>query len=131
MKVFIADGSKLGLRRLLMLLSDIKEFELFGYSAEINGAIVSIRSIRPHVVILDLEMRGGNGIEVLKTIKREMPEVIFLIVTNSASESYRTHCKELGAEFFFDKSTEFSRIPDTLTSLVAQLSRKQQKEVTQ
>jgi len=118
MKFFIADGSKLGLQRLLMLLGDISEFELIGYSAEVSGAIISIRSTKPHAVILDLEMRSDNGIEVLKTIKRESPETIFIIVTNFANESYRKRCAELGAEFFFDKSTEFSLLPHTIKNLV-------------
>ena len=124
MKFFIADGSKLGLRRLLMLLDDKKEFELVGYSADVTAAIISIQTVKPQVVILDLDMRGKNGIEVLKVIKHEIPETIFIILTNAASEPYRRRCKELGAEYFFDKSTEFSLIPITLKNIAAQLALK-------
>ncbi|MBI2428640.1 MAG: response regulator [Ignavibacteriales bacterium] len=128
MKFFIADGSKLGLRRLLMLLGDKKEFELVGYSADVTAAIISIQTVKPQVVILDLDMRGRNGIDVLKMIKHEMPDTIFIILTNAASEQYRRRCKELGAEYFFDKSTEFSLIPITLKKLAAQCEHESAKE---
>ncbi len=117
MKVFIADGSKFGLRRILALLNDIKHFELVGYSADVFGAVVSIRATKPEVVILDLEMRGDTGIRVLKTIKEELPSITFIIVTNFSSDQYRNRCKELGAEFFFDKSAEFQKIPETIKHL--------------
>lgn len=128
MKFFIADGSKLGLRRLLMLLGDKKEFELVGYSADVTAAIISIQTVKPQVVILDLDMRGRNGIDVLKVIKNEMPATIFIILTNAASEQYRRRCKELGAEYFFDKSSEFSLIPITLKKLAMQLTQKPDTE---
>lgn len=122
MKFFIADGSKHGLRRLLMLLDDRKEFELVGYSSDVAAAIVSIRTVRPQVVILDLDMRERNGIEILNTIKRELPETIFIIMTNAATDQYRRRCKELGAEYFFDKSTEFTLIPITMKAIAAEFS---------
>ncbi len=122
MKVFIADGSKFGLQRLLALLNDIKHFELAGYAAEAVSAIVSIRTTKPDVVILDLEMRGADtGIRVLKTIKEELPATTFIILTNASGEQYRNRCKELGAEFFFDKSAEFQKIPETIERLAESL----------
>lgn len=121
MKFFIADGSTLGLQRLLMLLDGKKELELVGYSPEVSASIVSIQTVKPQVVILDLNMRGRNGIDVLKTVKRELPETIFIVLTNAASDQYRIRCKELGAEYFFDKSTEISMIPATMEKLAALL----------
>lgn len=123
MKVFIADGSQLGLSRLLALLNDVKQFTLVGYSADALSAVVSIRTTAPDVVILDLDVRG-NGIQVLKIIKAELPATIFIILTNASGEQYRSRCKELGAEFFLDKSAEFQRIPDIITQLEENLSNK-------
>ena len=122
MRVFIADGSKTSLRRLLTLVGDIRGFELVGYSADAYGANVSIDAVKPDVVILDLEMRGGSGIDVLKFTKQKYPSMFFIILTNASSEQYRKHCVELGADFFFDKSTEFSQIPVTIEQLAEKLS---------
>ena len=129
MKFYIADGSKLGLRRLLTLLGDRSDFELVGYSADVTAAIISIQTVKPQVVILDLDMRGRNGIDVLKAVKRDLPSAIFIIVTNASGEQYRRHCKELGAEYFLDKSTEFVRIPDIMQDISAQHQLKMKSEI--
>ncbi|HTR81121.1 MAG TPA: response regulator [Bacteroidota bacterium] len=121
MKVFIADGSNVGLRRLLALVGDAKEFELVGYSAEATAALVSIRTVRPDLVILDLALKGNGGLRVLKAIKQEMPETFFIVLTNAPSAQYRAFCSDLGVEFFFDKTTEFQKIPGAVSSLAAQL----------
>lgn len=126
MKYFIADASILGLRRLLMLLDNKKVFELVGYSGEVQAAIISILNVHPQVVILDLNMRGMNGIEVLKAVKPERPEIIFMIVTNSATPQYRRHAHDLGAEYFFDKSTEFGLIPAALQHIADRLKKTEQ-----
>ena len=117
MKVFIAESSKIGLRRLLMQLGEIREFEFVGYAVTASSAVVSIDAIKPDIVILDLELKESSGLEVLKTVKRQTPGIVFIILTNSAVEQYRSHCKELGAEYFFDRSTEFHKIPDVLKTI--------------
>ncbi|MDE3057018.1 MAG: response regulator [Bacteroidota bacterium] len=121
MKVFIADGSHLGLSRLLALLNGIKQFTLVGYSADAVSTVVSIRTTKPDVVILDLDIHGG-GIQVIKTIKQEFPAIILIILTNASGEQYRNRCKELGAEFFLDKSSEFQKIPQIIAQLDEYLS---------
>ena len=100
-----------------MMLGDIKEFELVGYSAEVNGAIISIGAMHPDVVILDLEMKQESGIRVLEAVKQKFPEIIFIIATNSSNAQYRIRCEALGAEYFFDKSKEFEQIPKTVIEL--------------
>lgn len=121
MKIFIADGSMMGLRRLMMLLNDLKEFEPTGYSLDVENAIGSIIETKPEAVILDLDMRNNSGIEVLKSIKKVFPHIVFIIVTNSSNAHYRSYCKELGAEFFFDRSWEFTLIPDAIKAIAGKL----------
>lgn len=117
MKTFIADGSRFGLKRLLNLLDGIEHFELVGYAADAYGAIVSIRSVKPDLLILDLELRSGNGLTVLKSVKEDLPQTVVIVATNSTNEQYRTRCKELGADYFIDKSTEVFRIPELVRAL--------------
>jgi len=51
-----------------------------------------------------------RGINVLRKIKKQSPETVVVILTNYPYAAYRKHCTELGADFFFDKSTEFEKI---------------------
>jgi DNA-binding NarL/FixJ family response regulator len=63
------------------------------------------------VVLLDINLPGINGIDVLRYIKKNHPLTIVIMVTNHSKDEYRNACLKLGAEYFIDKSAEFERIP--------------------
>jgi len=67
---------------------------------------------------LDLQMPGGRGMDVLKTIKREQPSSTVIVLTNHGYPQYSKKCLQNGARFFFDKSTEFQKVAVVLSELV-------------
>ena len=78
------------------------------------GSLAAIRQTRPDVVILDIRMPGGNGIEVLREVKKLDPAPTVIVFTNYAQAQYRKKGEEAGADFFLDKSTEFDKLPQAL-----------------
>jgi DNA-binding NarL/FixJ family response regulator len=110
MKVFIADDSKVVSERLNELLSDIDGVEISGQAENVPEAIQAILRVKPDVVILDLRMPGGNGITVLNSVKTlEVPPTV-IILTNYPYPQYREKCMAAGADYFFDKSSEFDEV---------------------
>jgi len=111
MKVFIADDSSEIRKRIISMLSDLAEsIEMIGEAENVQDAISSISEFDPDVVILDISMPGGSGIDVLKTIKKKNEAPVIIILTNYPYSQYRTKCMEAGADFFFDKSKDFGQI---------------------
>jgi len=82
----------------------------------------AVRNLHPEVVILDIRMPQGSGIDVLESIKREKLAPITMVLTNFAYPQYRKKCLQLGAGFFFDKSAEFARVGDALRRLIHRAS---------
>ena len=80
------------------------------------------RETLPQVVILDLEIPGGTGLEVLAVVKKERPKTTVIVLTNYAMCYVRTRCCLAGADYFFDKSTEFERVVSVLESLKEDVS---------
>lgn len=118
MKVFIVDDSAVVRERLIGMITELPEIEVAGQAHNAQDAIQSIRKLKPDVVILDIRMPGGNGIEVLKEIKRDKPAPLIIILTNYPYPQYRKKCMEGGADYFFDKSTEFEKVIDVLKKLI-------------
>ena len=106
MMFFIADDSEAVRGRLIELLSEVEGAEVIGQAANTGDAIEGIRRLKPHVVILDIRMPGGSGIDVLKRIKQESRPPVVMMLTNHASPQYRKKCVEWGADFFLDKSRD-------------------------
>ena len=117
MRLFIVDDSSLICERVRAVVSDIKGFEIVGEAAEQSEAMQSINKTNPDVVILDIRLPKGNGIEVLRELKNKDHVPVVIVLTNYPYPQYRTKCNAIGADYFFDKSTEFDRIKEVLRQL--------------
>jgi DNA-binding NarL/FixJ family response regulator len=80
-------------------------------------AVDGIREKKPDAIILDLQMPGGSGLDVLRAIRPNFPDMQVVICTNYPHDQYREECLTAGANFFLDKSVEFSKIPAILREL--------------
>jgi len=111
MKVFIADDSSEIRKRIIALLSDLAErIETIREAGNVQDAISSIHEFDPDVVILDIRMPGGSGIDVLKKIEKKNEGPVIIILTNYPHSQYRKKCMEAGADFFFNKSRDFEEV---------------------
>ncbi|HWJ89601.1 MAG TPA: response regulator [Flavisolibacter sp.] len=72
---------------------------------------------KPDIILLDIHLPGKSGLELLKYIRGTERFCWILMMTNQADEYYRRLCIRAGAEYFFDKSHEFWKIPETIQNL--------------
>lgn len=118
MKVFIADDSQVIVERLADLLEEVPGTQLVGQAGDVPGAVSGIHEMKPDALILDLQMPGGSGLDVLRSIRTNYPRLYVLICTNYVYSQYREECLTAGADFFLDKSNEFTKIPAILRELI-------------
>lgn len=117
MDVFIADDSRLVRERLAAMLADIDGIRLVGEAGDIQSAVLGVRNTQPHTLILDVELPGGTGIDVLKALAGMQPMPRVIMLTNNPQPAYREKCRRAGAEFFFDKTLEFEKVAQVLRVL--------------
>jgi len=122
MRVLIADDSPLVAERLADLLAEIPGIQLVGKASDAPEAILSIADTSPDAIILDLQMPGGSGLEVLRAIRQSHPSLCVLICTNYPYPQYREECIAAGANYFLDKSADFEKIPEILRGLAGKAS---------
>jgi DNA-binding NarL/FixJ family response regulator len=118
MKVFVVDDSHLVRERIIEMISELRGVKISGQAERAKEAVASIQKLKPDVVILDIRLPGGSGVEVLKEIKKSKSAPIIMILTNYPYPQYKKKCMEAGADFFFDKSTEFHKINKVLKELI-------------
>jgi DNA-binding NarL/FixJ family response regulator len=118
MTVLIADDSQVVVERLKAMLAKLRGIELAGHAGTVPEALHAVRSLRPDVLILDLQMPGGRGMDILKTVQREQPGSAVIVLTNHSHSQYRKRCLEYGARSFLDKSAEFHNVAAVLRELV-------------
>jgi DNA-binding NarL/FixJ family response regulator len=112
-RVFLADDSIVLRERVLEMLRDIPGVDVLGCAEDGLHAITCIRELKPDVVMLDIQMPCGNGLDVLKNIKHDAKgHPVVIVFTNFPYPQYRKRALEYGAEYFFDKTTEFEKLRD-------------------
>lgn len=117
MKVFIVEDAEIVREALTTLLSEIPGVEVIGAADDEQGAIEQICAMSPDVVILDISLQPGSGIDVLKAVKKHNPAIKVVMLTNYTDEIYVNRCMSAGADCFFDKSHEFMRVGAALRQL--------------
>lgn len=110
MKVFIADDSEEACNRLARLLGMIDGVFIEGKAHNIMDAISSVHRLKPDVLLLDIRMQDGSGLEVLKAVKLLSPPPIVMMMTNQPIVQYRTKYIAEGADYFFDKATDLNKV---------------------
>lgn len=118
LKVFIADDSDIFRERLISLLLEIPEVNIAGQARDVSEAMRFIREQKLDMAILDIRMRGGSGIDVLKSIKKYNPSVIVIMLTNYPYPQDRKKCMKEGADYFFEKSKDLEKIIEVIKELI-------------
>jgi DNA-binding NarL/FixJ family response regulator len=115
--VLIVDDSLLIVERLIELLNDMDNIQIVIYADNYKEGLDLLKGIKPDVVLLDINLPDKSGIELLRHIHHQRVHPKVIMITNQATEYYKKICSSLGADYFFDKSNEFERIPETIASI--------------
>ena len=81
LRIAIFDDNKNIRESIIMLLKTEKQFDVVGSFSNVLDCLDDVRQCRPEVVLMDIEMPGMNGIEAVKVIKKEFPDVLILMQT--------------------------------------------------
>ena len=117
-KVVIADDAVTFRERVNILLADLPRVQVVGETGDGLEALRVILAQRPDVAILDIQMPGASGVQVLRDVKRKIPKTVVIIVTNASSPEYRASCMDRRADFFLDKTGEFEMIRGIIQDLL-------------
>lgn len=118
MRVLIADDSPLVIERVSAILAEMGEVEVVGRAGTVLETARAVRDLKPDVMILDLEMPDGSGLDVLAGIARDRLPPVVIVLTNHGTSQYRRRCLQSGAHFFLDKSVEFDKLAEVLQALI-------------
>ena len=87
------------------MLTAVSGLNIVGQAHSVAEARWAIHALKPNLVVLDLQLGDGNGIEILRETKERDPSIRFVVFTNQSELQYRQRCADLGADYFLCKST--------------------------
>lgn len=112
-RVLIVDDDVVFRTFLRGCMSEMEHIEVLGVARDGRDALQKIKTLKPDLVTLDMEMPFLTGIEVLQCLQEEAPEVCVLVISNESETSAEktVQALESGAYDFILKSTCLEKKP--------------------
>ena len=121
-RVYLVEDSPILTKLLVGLIEAEPGALVVGKTDNARTAIADIPAVKPDIVVLDLHLREGNGVDVMRALRQgagasPLPQLV--VLTNHSGLPYRKAARDAGAHHFFDKSSE---IPLMLSLIRSQMA---------
>jgi DNA-binding NarL/FixJ family response regulator len=120
LSILIVDDNIHFVRRMIGILDEVKDIS-FIHTAHHYEEAFGLLEKKPDLVLLDINLAGKNGINLLKKIKGSKKACEVIMLTNHVSDYYRDECMRLGAMQFLDKTNEFELVPGMIRDFASGL----------
>lgn len=119
-RVVLVEDSPLLRERLAESLAVPGRIEIVAHADGETAALERLRATEWDALVLDLQLRQGTGIGLLRSLQAIRPAgVVVIVLTNYAIPRLREHSLALGADHFFEKARDFNRVREVLEALAA------------
>jgi DNA-binding NarL/FixJ family response regulator len=105
LRLLLADDHALFRAGLRLLLRGIADTEVVAEAADGDDAIALAKQYRPDLVLMDISMKGRNGIEATEQIRRLLPETRVIMLSMLESEDFIAHALRAGASGYLLKDS--------------------------
>jgi DNA-binding NarL/FixJ family response regulator len=116
--IMIVDDNVNFVKRMKGLLESLDGIGSINVAGDYDSAVRLLTEQTPDFLLLDINLPGKNGMEILKLIKNNKLKCEVIMITNHADDYYRHQCKKLGAKYFLDKSSEFGLVSEIISKQI-------------
>ncbi len=108
--ILIVDPSQIVADRIQQMLEELDCVEMVLKVFSGSEALAIMKKQPIDIVLLDTQLPGTDGFELLSSIKQSYPETKTIVLTNQSGNYYRHKGEKIGSDHFIDKSNEFEKI---------------------
>ncbi len=91
-------------------------YDIVGEADNVTDAVEMIRYRKPDLVLLDIRIREGSGVEVLRQVRKTDPDIAFLAITVSTSRKDVARLFREGVDGYLTKQAIGPDLPDLVAS---------------
>jgi DNA-binding NarL/FixJ family response regulator len=110
LKILIVDDSVILAKRIQTLFEEMDGVHVMGYSMDARNALFEITNKEPDVVLIDVHLPNQQGIDLLRYVRNNHPQMVTIMLTSMADQEYNDMCLKLGAHYYLDKTTSLENL---------------------
>ena len=119
MRVVLVEDHPVVCRGITQLLNEQPGMKVCGEADSVDGALDVIRREQPDVVLVDLRLRGSNGLDLLRAIRQQHPQIKSLVLSMHAEIEHVENALRAGARGYVTKDDADEKIVEALRKVEA------------
>ena len=118
-RIVIAEDHTILREGLRSLLCSDPEFDVVGEAEDGRDAIRCVEALSPDLALMDLSMPRMNGLDAIKEIKKQNPEIKIIVLTVHKTEEYILATLQAGADGYLLKDANHSELVMAIKNVLA------------
>ncbi len=118
-KILIVDDHPMVREGLAMRISTQRDLTVCGEAASEDEALAMVQKTQPELVIVDISLKVGNGIDVIKRVKSDYPAVKLLVVSGYQESLYAERALRAGALGYLNKQESNDKVLEAIRTVLA------------
>ena len=118
-RIFIVDDHPLVREWLGNLLRQQEDFEVCGQAEDVSGALAAMAEAPPDVAIVDLSLRGGSGLDLIKEMRSRLPGTAILVLSMYEEVYYAERALRAGALGYISKRESTGQIAEAIRRVLS------------
>ena len=115
-RVLLVDDHPFLRQGVALTLKDVPDIDLCGEAADAAEAVEAVAKLKPDVVVTDLTMPDKSGLELIRTLRSQHPNLAILVLSMHEEDLYAERCLRAGAKGYLMKSQGPDRLVDAIRS---------------
>jgi two-component system response regulator NreC len=116
-RVLVVDDHSIVREGVCSLLARRKDIEVVGQASDGKQAVAQAAALLPDVVLMDISMPGMNGLEATQEIRKALPGIRILVLSQYESKEYVIPLLRAGAAGYIAKRARASELADAIRAV--------------
>ena len=117
-RILIVDDHPLVRQGLDLLIREQPGWEVCGHAENMMEAIRMVNDVQPNLVLVDVSLKDGSGIELIKDVKARTPEIRMLVLSNHDEALYAERALRAGASGYVNKLEAGDRLVEAIRDVL-------------
>jgi DNA-binding NarL/FixJ family response regulator len=118
-RVLIVDGQDEVRKGLRMCLATEPDVTIAGETGKTGEAVYLAQGLAPDVIVVDIGMRGAEGVTLVKRLRAAAPAAAVVVLTLHSDKDTRARAREAGAHVFLEKCGEAADLLQAIRQIAA------------
>ena len=123
LSMLVVEASQLFVERLREMLDEISGINVVAVVDTEDAGLAAVRNGGIDLILLDLDLRQGSGVGLLRAIGRLAAHPFAIVLANYDVARYRRNATASGAKYFLDKTKDMDQLPTVLEEIRETCSR--------